>query len=283
MPKGDAISPTSMEPVRHPSLLAYVQAGSMGARHIILLDPDDQTPEVAAARAVAAVSAGSRMVFVGGSTGTDDDNVHATVLAVQEALELCAWNASQDSGLSEDDWKVPVVLFPAGAHALSPLADGITFMMLMNSLDRRFIINEQVTAALPLKEAGVSPLSMGYLVCAPGGAVGEVGKADLFHADDTDRVREYAACAEYFGFDLLYLEAGSGADTPISSNLIQAAREACDLTLLVGGGIRDGQAARRAVQAGADWVVTGSLTEEFDDPDELQRTLSEFITSMRST
>jgi len=156
-------------------------------------------------------------------------------------------------------------------------------MMLMNSLDRRFIINEQVTAALPLKEAGVSPLSMGYLVCAPGGAVGEVGKADLFHADDTDRVREYAACAECFGFNLLYLEAGSGADTPISSNLIQAAREACDLTLLVGGGIRDGKAARRAVQAGADWVVTGSLTEEFDDPDELQRALSEFITGMRST
>ena len=272
-----------MEPVSHPSLLAYVKDGSMGARHIILLDPDDQTPEVAAARAVAAVSAGSRMVFVGGSTGTDDDNVHATVLAVQEALELCAWNASQDSGLSEDDWKVPVVLFPAGAHALSPLADGITFMMLMNSLDRRFIIDEQVTAALPLKEAGVSPLSMGYLVCAPGGAVGEVGKADLFHADDTDRVREYAACAECFGFNLLYLEAGSGADTPISPNLIQAAREACDLTLLVGGGIRDGKAARRAVQAGADWVVTGSLTEEFDDPDELQRALSEFITGMRST
>ena len=272
-----------MEPGSHSSLLAYVQDHSLRARHIILLDPDDQTPEVAASRAVAAVSAGSRMVFVGGSTGTDNNNVHATVVAVQEALELCAWNASQDSGLSEDDWKVPVVLFPAGAHALSPNADGITFMMLMNSLDRRFIIGEQVTGALPLKKANVTPLSMGYLVCAPGGVVGEVGNADLFGPDDVDKIREYATCAEYFGFDLLYLEAGSGANTPVPPILIQAARESCNLTLIVGGGIRDGQTARQAVQAGADWVVTGNLTEQFDDPDELQLILSEFITNMRST
>ena len=28
---------------------------------------------------------------------------------------------------------------------------------------------------------------------------------------------------------------------------------------------------RKAVQAGADWIITGNLTESFDDADELQK------------
>ena len=88
--------------------------------------------------------------------------------------------------------------------------------------------------------------------------------------------------AESYGFELLYLEAGSGATTPVSEELIRATRNSCNLTLVVGGGIRDGEAARKAVQAGADWIVTGNLTESFDDADELQRVLTEFISEMNS-
>ena len=88
--------------------------------------------------------------------------------------------------------------------------------------------------------------------------------------------------AQSYGFELLYLEAGSGAHTPVDPELIHTARESCNLTLIVGGGIRDGATARRAVEAGADWIVTGNLTESFDDADELQRVLTEFISTMNS-
>ena len=37
-----------------------------------------------------------------------------------------------------------------------------------------------------------------------------------------------------------------------------------------------------AEEAGADWIITGNLTESFDDADELQRVLTEFITTMNS-
>ena len=37
------------------------------------------------------------MVLVGGSTGTDMENVHNTVVAIKEALELVTWASSQDS------------------------------------------------------------------------------------------------------------------------------------------------------------------------------------------
>ena len=98
--------------------LRHVADTSNGARHAILIDPADQTPEMAAKRCVAAVSAGSRMVLVGGSTGTDMMNVHNTVVAIKEALELITWASSQDSDLDEESWGGTNVNLTAGEAAL---------------------------------------------------------------------------------------------------------------------------------------------------------------------
>ena len=247
------------------------------ASHIILIDPDSQSSSEAAKRCVAAVSSGSKMIFVGGSTGTDNNNVDKTVISIQEALH-------KNSIIDSDPklWDIPVVLFPACANAFSSSADGITFMMLMNSSSTKFLIEEQLIGAPAIKSANVTPISMGYVVCDPGGKVGEVGKANLIKENQIELMKSYSICAEYYGFSLLYLEAGSGSSNPVSPNLIKAARESCNLTLIVGGGIRDGEAARLAVEAGADWIVTGNLAEEFNDVHELQTTLETFITEMQS-
>ena len=262
--------------------VSYVCNRQSQARHAILIDPADQPPDVAAKRAIAAVTAGSRMILVGGSTDTDMSNVHDTIVAIQESLELINWAATQSSDQDEKEWKVPVVLFPQGAAALSPAADAITFMMLMNSTSPQYLIEEQVIGAPFIKKAGISPLPMGYLVCAPGGRVGQVGQVDLIKPDDTDRVSSYAMTAEFYGFKILYLEAGRGATKPGSSQLIETARESCELTIIVGGGIRDGTAAKTAVRAGADWIITGNLTESYNDADELQQVISTFIEEMNS-
>ena len=166
----------------------YVCAKAQRTRHAILIDPADQTPDMAAKRCLAAVAAGSSMVLVGGSSDTDMNNVHDTVVAIQEALELVTWAATQDAGAEEDPSKVPVVLFPQGAAALSPAADAITFMMLMNSTNPRFLIEEQVSGAPFIAKAGIVPIPMGYLICAPGGKAGEVGEANLIHPTETERV-----------------------------------------------------------------------------------------------
>tara|TARA_Y200000002_G_C22670973_1_gene660008 strand:- start:1546 stop:2367 length:822 start_codon:yes stop_codon:yes gene_type:complete len=258
----------------------YVCSDVGGTRHAILIDPADQTPDIAAKRCLAAVAAGSSMVLVGGSSGTDMDNVHETVVAIQEALELVTWASTQDAGHDAEPQKIPVILFPQGAAALSPAADAITFMMLMNSTNARFLVEEQVAGAPFVVKAGLEPIPMGYLICAPGGKAGEVGQANLIQQTETDRVAAYAMAAQAYGFRMFYLEAGSGAKTPVSPELIRTARESCDLTLVVGGGIRDGETARAAAEAGADWVITGNLAEDYDDVTELQKVLSEFIEGM---
>ena len=72
-----------MRPSTHSDVISYVRAHA-GKSHIILIDPDDASPDVAAQRCVAAVSAGTKMIFVGGSSGTDEDNVHSTVVAFKK-------------------------------------------------------------------------------------------------------------------------------------------------------------------------------------------------------
>jgi len=261
--------------------LEYVTSTNQSTRHITLIDPAKQDANTAANRAMVAVECGSSMIFVGGSTDTPDEVVHSTCQAIQEAFELRAFASSQDPESDESQWHIPVVLFPGGAHALSPAADAITFMMLMNSKIRRFLVGEQVRGAPYLEKFGVEALPTGYLVCAPGGRVGEVGDAELIQPDDTDLTHAYALTARMFGFKLLYLEAGSGAHTQVSPALIESARSVEGLTLVVGGGIRSPEQAKIAAQAGADWVVTGTLTEDATSLDELRQRITDIVRAIQ--
>jgi phosphoglycerol geranylgeranyltransferase len=68
-----------------------------------------------------------------------------------------------------------------------------------------------------------------------------------------------------YGFKLLYLEAGSGADKQVNPELIKSAKTTQGLTMIVGGGIRTPEHAKIAADAGADWIVTGTLTEDATD------------------
>lgn len=264
-------------------LLNYIQDTSQGCRHVTLIDPGKQSAEIATKRAITAIEAGSNMIFVGGSTDTPNEVVHETCKLIQEALELQIFAASQDPTSDEDKWKIPVVLFPGGAHALSPAADGITFMMLMNSRTRRFLIEEQLKGAPHLDKFGVEAIPTGYLVFSPGGKVGEVGEADLITKDETGLVKSYAITAKMYGFKILYLEAGSGSDTQVSKECIEAAREVEGLCLFVGGGIRTKEQATLAANSGANWVVTGTLTEDADNLQELHQRITEVVEGIQSS
>ena len=60
----------------------------------------------------------------------------------------------------------------------------------------------------------------------------------------------------------MYLEAGSGAITPVSEEIIRAVRKEIDIVLIVGGGIRSEIQKQKAYLAGADMVVMGTVYEE---------------------
>jgi putative glycerol-1-phosphate prenyltransferase len=61
---------------------------------------------------------------------------------------------------------------------------------------------------------------------------------------------------------MIYMDAGSGALNPVSSQMISAVSSAIDIPLIVGGGIKTPEAVRRAVVSGADIIVVGNAIEK---------------------
>src|SRR6266704_594158 len=232
------------------SILERRRAGRL---HMTLLDPDKQTAKEAAGLAADAGRAGTDAIMVGGSTGVTQDKVDGTVLAIKEAI------------------RVPVILFPASAANLSPHADALYFMSLLNSRDPRLIVGEQRLAAPIVKAWGLETIPMAYLVVEPGMRAGEIGDAELISRKTPTVAVQYALAAQMLGMKLVYLEAGSGAPEPVPAKVIRAVREAIDIPLVVGGGIRTPDDAKAVAKAGADVVVTGTIVEVAREGDALRR------------
>jgi len=94
--------------------------------------------------------------------------------------------------------------------------------------------------------------------------------------DKAEIAMVHALAAQQLGMKLVYLEAGSGASHPVPDAIIALVRSRVDVPIIVGGGIRDPETARRKVDAGARIVVIGTAIERQPDPD-LLRAFAEAI------
>ena len=215
--------------------------------HLALLDPDKQEGKEAGAISKKMKEAGSDAIMIGGSTGVTSENLGETARCIKEM-----------SGL-------PTIHFPGGPSALSKDVDSIFFMSMVNSMDPFWIINAQAGASIYVKKLGIETISLGYIIVEPGMKVGEVGKAIPIKHKEIDKAIGYALACEMFGMDLVYLEAGSGADKPVPPEMISAVKKAISIPLLVGGGIRTPEAAKAARLAGANAIVTGTFIERCSD------------------
>lgn len=209
-----------------------------------LLDPDKLEPATIARICEDAHGIGTDAIMLGGSTGITVENLDRAIVAIKGRTSL------------------PVILFPMGAKALSGKADAIYFMSLLNSRNLRFVVGEQVAGAPVIKSLGLETIPMGYIVVEPGMKVGEVGEAKPVPRSEPEKAVAYALAAEYFGMKLVYLEAGSGAHSPVPEEMVAAVKKAVDIPLVVGGGVRTAEQAGRLAKAGADVLVTGTLAED---------------------
>jgi phosphoglycerol geranylgeranyltransferase len=221
---------------------------SKGVAHLTLIDPDSQSPAQAARMAKAAERGGTDAIMVGGSMGAAGVLLHETVEGIKRITDL------------------PVILFPSSAAGLCENADAVFFMSLLNSRSTGYIIENQVLGAPLVLRYGIEPIPMAYIIVEPGGTVGWVGDARAIPRSKPELAAAYALAAKYLGMRLVYLEAGSGADLPIPSNMVGMVKKALgEVSLIVGGGIRSGAAAAELVRAGADMIVTGTAIELSDD------------------
>jgi len=215
-----------------------------GPVHFTLIDPDKSPGDRAAAVAREAVGQGSHLILLGGSTGISREVIGRAAAAVKHAVAA------------------PVVIFPEGPGSLAPEADAVLFMSLLNSRNLDLVIRTHSQAAPAVRAMGLEPIPMGYLVVAPGMRVGEVGQVDAVARDDLASATGYALAAQFLGMRFVYLEAGSGAPEPVPAAMVRAVRASLAIPVIVGGGIRSGAEAQTLLHAGADVLVTGTITEE---------------------
>lgn len=207
--------------------------------HFSLLDHEKLTPEKAADLAKKVTDFGSDAIMLGGSTAGNADLV---AKAIKEATKL------------------PIILFPNSAGGLTKYADAVFFMSLLNSTKREYLIGEQVKGAPLVREYNLEPIPMGYIVINTGEPTA-VEKIAQIQRLSKEEIVNYALAAQYFGMELVYLEAGSGAQSSVSDDIIQAVREVLDIPLIVGGGINGPIIAQKKLDAGADIIVTGTVIE----------------------
>ncbi|MGA8543428.1 MAG: geranylgeranylglyceryl/heptaprenylglyceryl phosphate synthase [Thermoplasmata archaeon] len=215
-----------------------------GPVHFTLIDPDKSPGRRAARIARGAVDLGSDVILLGGSTGISREVMDETAVAIKAEVE------------------VPVVIFPESTGSLTPRADAILFMSLLNSRNLDLVIRMHARAAPVVRAMGLEAIPLGYLVIAPGMRVGEVGQVDVVPREQPEIAVGYALAAELLGMRFVYLEAGSGAPAPVPAPMVEAVRSALSVPLVVGGGIRTGPDARALLDAGAQMLVTGTITEE---------------------
>jgi phosphoglycerol geranylgeranyltransferase len=211
--------------------------------------------------ALAAVKGGTDAIMVGGSIGASGILLDETVIRIKEKVN------------------VPTVLFPGSSAGLSRYADAVFFMSLLNSRDLGYVITNQVLGAPLVYKSQIEPISMAYLVVEPGGTVGWVGDARLIPRKKPEIAVAYALAGKYMGMHYTYLEAGSGADTPVNPEIIGAVKRVLgENKLIVGGGIRDAKAAKLCVSSGADMIVTGTVVEEVSD---ITAKVSEIVSAIK--
>jgi len=187
---------------------------------------------------------GASAILVGGSSATDQIEMAKVVKGIKKGI------------------KIPIILFPGNVTGVVPDADAILFSSLMNSENPYFITQAQALAAPSVLKFGLEPLPTAYLVIGEGTSAWFVGAARGIPFEKPKIAAAYALAAQFLGMRFVYLEAGSGAKSSVTPEMVQTVRHVFDGFLIVGGGIKDVKTAQSLVKAGADALVIGTFLEK---------------------
>jgi phosphoglycerol geranylgeranyltransferase len=212
--------------------------------HLSLIDPEEMRPEDARNTCVALERKGTSAIMVGGSTVASTSQLDEIVSTISAAVNI------------------PVILFPNNVTGISKHADAIWFMSLLNSNSPYFITGIQALAAPIVKRYNLEAIPLGYLIVGEGSTAAYIGQAHPIPLDKPEVALIYALAAQYLGMRFVYLEAGSRAKKHVTGDMVRLVKAGVDVPVIVGGGIRSKAVAKELVQAGADFIVTGTLIEQ---------------------
>jgi len=158
---------------------------------------------------------------------------------------------------------IPIVLFPGNLTQLTVEADAIFLLSLISGRNPELLIGNHVIAAPYLKHIRDTVIPVGYILVDCGGStsVEYMSQTPPMPCDKHDIAVATALAGEMLGMRAIYLEGGSGAARPVSTDMIRAVRSELRIPLITGGGLDNADKISDAFSAGADMVVTGNGCE----------------------
>ncbi|MBL7894322.1 MAG: geranylgeranylglyceryl/heptaprenylglyceryl phosphate synthase [Bacteroidia bacterium] len=209
------------------------------AKLVVLIDPDKFNPDLIKLCDKSKVS----FFLVGGS-------------------ELKKNNLSQVISSIKKISKKPVIIFPGNETQISKNADGMLLLNLISGRNPDYLIGKHVKAAKTIVRSKIETWPTGYILIH-GSKISTTQRVTKTEAlKNLDEIVSTAIAGELLGLKAIYLEAGSGAKKEVNTKIIKAVKKQISLPLFVGGGINSYTKAKKAIEAGANFVVVGNALEK---------------------
>lgn len=210
----------------------------------VLIDPDKASPDHLQTLLQNKHLNKVDFLFVGGSVLTSG-NIKDTIKGIRNHTDL------------------PVVIFPGSPDQICDDADAILLLALVSGRNPELLIGKHVESALRLKQSGLEILSTAYILIDGGTqtTVSYISGTVPIPSNKPGLAAVTALAGEQLGKQIIYMDAGSGAQNPIPADVITSVRKLVDSPIIVGGGIRTVEGIKSAWDAGADVVVIGNFLE----------------------
>lgn len=214
-------------------------------KFVVLIDPDKVSPESLIRTIDVSSKGGVDYFFIGGSLLIND-----TISECIDVIRSCS--------------EIPVIIFPGSHSQIHSNADAILLLSLISGRNPDLLIGQHVVAAPTLRESGLEVIPTGYMLIDGGNpsTVSYISNTFPIPHHKHEIAMTTAMAGEMLGLKLIYLEGGSGAKQPVSTNMVRAVSENIEIPLIVGGGIKTPQQATEFCKAGADIIVVGTAAEE---------------------
>lgn len=183
-------------------------------------------------------------VFVGGSTVTREEFEFTTKYL-------------------KNKLSIPIVIFPGSSNQVSKEADAILLLNLISGRNPDFLIGHHIQAAQSIIDSNLEVISTSYLLIDGGNhsSVAYVSQTTPIPNNQYNIAYNTALAGKLIGHQVVFMDAGSGAKSPIKPQMIRRIKE-LSIPVIIGGGIRSISELQEAHKAGANIVVIGNKIEE---------------------
>jgi len=211
----------------------------------VLIDPDKINVDSLKKSLRKCEDAKVDFIFVGGSLLTDN------------IFDACIFTIKRNCS-------IPVVIFPGNIMQINKEADAILFLSLISGRNADMLIGKHVIAAPILKKSKLEIIPTGYMLIESGKltTAAYISNTIPIPHDKDDIASCTAIAGEMLGLKTIFLDGGSGAYNPVSTEMISMVSNMVNIPIIVGGGIKTPEKALLDCKAGADVIVVGNAIEK---------------------